>query len=382
MFAPATDAHGVCKGVPKPPILYTQAMRLSLRFAVACIVFTLSSVPVAFASDDGISRRNGFLLMWQSISRPIFQTRERPFSDVQKGSAGWEELTFAKSRGLLDDTEELFRPEEPLDRATALLWLFRLRNLEPISDTTPKANDIIQPEHVSALALRYGLSDDNGNQYLTQDALLTILRTLDGALAAEEHEVSLYSEKFHGKGTACGEAFDMNALTAAHRSFPCNTLVKVTNVENGKTVTVRINDRGPYVKGRDMDLSLAAFTALEDRSKGKFQARFERLGDALLRSDCTDDLFRRRVGRKVMLTPGIPRTFALGKTLTLKSASFFAVERVVYPDGSTVDFQEWIGPDETYAFSPQAIGTYGFVLRDTAGMRRTIEMAVASCEEQ
>jgi len=69
---------------------------------------------------------------------------------------------------------------------------------------------------------------------------------------------SWYGADFHGLATASGEVYDMEALTGAHRTLPLGTLVKVTNVVNGKQVLVRINDRGPYVKGRIVDLSHAA----------------------------------------------------------------------------------------------------------------------------
>jgi len=69
---------------------------------------------------------------------------------------------------------------------------------------------------------------------------------------------SYYGKKFHGKTTSNGEIFDMNGLTAAHKELPFGTILKVTNEDNGKTVTVRINDRGPFVAGRDLDLSLGA----------------------------------------------------------------------------------------------------------------------------
>ncbi len=67
-----------------------------------------------------------------------------------------------------------------------------------------------------------------------------------------------YGKDFHGKRTANGERFDMNKLTAAHRTLPFGTMVEVTNLSNGKKVIVRINDRGPYTKGRIIDLSYAA----------------------------------------------------------------------------------------------------------------------------
>jgi len=69
---------------------------------------------------------------------------------------------------------------------------------------------------------------------------------------------SWYGEEFHGRKTANGEIFNMYSLTAAHRSLPFNSIVEVKNLENGKKVVVRINDRGPFVRGRIIDLSYAA----------------------------------------------------------------------------------------------------------------------------
>jgi len=69
---------------------------------------------------------------------------------------------------------------------------------------------------------------------------------------------SYYGKDWHGRQTANGETFDHTALTAAHKKLPFDTKVRVTNPKNGKSVIVRINDRGPYVKGREFDLSEAA----------------------------------------------------------------------------------------------------------------------------
>ena len=69
---------------------------------------------------------------------------------------------------------------------------------------------------------------------------------------------SYYGKKFHGRKTANGEVFDMYKLTAAHRSLPFGTIVKVENIKNGKSVAVRINDRGPFKADRIIDLSYAA----------------------------------------------------------------------------------------------------------------------------
>lgn len=69
---------------------------------------------------------------------------------------------------------------------------------------------------------------------------------------------SYYAHKFQGRKTASGERYDKDALTAAHPNLPFDTIVRVVNLRNGKSVDVRINDRGPFVKGRIIDLSYAA----------------------------------------------------------------------------------------------------------------------------
>ncbi|MEV4827138.1 septal ring lytic transglycosylase RlpA family protein [Micromonospora sp. CA-248260] len=86
---------------------------------------------------------------------------------------------------------------------------------------------------------------------------------------------SFYDE---GQLTANGENFDPSALTAAHKTLPFNTKVRVTNPANGKSVTVRINDRGPFVDGRCIDLSRAAFAAIASVDLGELTVRYEVLG--------------------------------------------------------------------------------------------------------
>lgn len=86
---------------------------------------------------------------------------------------------------------------------------------------------------------------------------------------------SWYGPEFHRKRTASGERFDMNALTAAHRSLPLDTLVRVTNLENGRAVVVRINDRGPYHRGRIIDLSAKAARLLDMREDGVARVRLD-----------------------------------------------------------------------------------------------------------
>ncbi|GAB3363623.1 hypothetical protein GCM10027452_27270 [Micromonospora halotolerans] len=86
---------------------------------------------------------------------------------------------------------------------------------------------------------------------------------------------SFYDE---GQMTANGETFNPDALTAAHKTLPFNTKVRVTNPANGKSVVVRINDRGPFVAGRCLDLSRAAFAAIASTDLGELTVRYEVLG--------------------------------------------------------------------------------------------------------
>lgn len=88
---------------------------------------------------------------------------------------------------------------------------------------------------------------------------------------------SWYGPKFHGKQTANTEKYNQMALTAAHKTLPFGTMLRVTNPQNGKQVVVRINDRGPYIKGRDLDLSKGAALQLGMIEKGVIKVEIEKL---------------------------------------------------------------------------------------------------------
>ena len=86
---------------------------------------------------------------------------------------------------------------------------------------------------------------------------------------------SYYGPKFHGKLTANGEIFDMYGVTAAHKEFPFNTVVRVTNEKNGKSLLIRINDRGPYIAGRILDCSFGAAKKLGFVGEGTAKVKIE-----------------------------------------------------------------------------------------------------------
>ncbi len=97
----------------------------------------------------------------------------------------------------------------------------------------------------------------------------------ENAIFTEIGRVSWYGRWHQGRRTASGERFNMYQMTAAHRTLPLGTIVRVTNPLNGKTVKVRINDRGPYVKGRVLDLSAAAAKALGISHQGTAKLQIE-----------------------------------------------------------------------------------------------------------
>jgi rare lipoprotein A len=93
--------------------------------------------------------------------------------------------------------------------------------------------------------------------------------------AAGQGVASYYGAELAGNRTASGERFDPHALTCAHRSLPLGTMVRVTNLSNGRSVLVRVNDRGPFTRGRILDMSLAAARNIDMVRTGKAMVRLE-----------------------------------------------------------------------------------------------------------
>ena len=145
---------------------------------------------------------------------------------------------------------------------------------------------------------------------------------------------SYYADKYHGRKTSNGEIFNMYDLTAAHKTLPFNTKVKVTNLSNGKSVVVRINDRGPFVKGREIDLSKAAAVKIGMIKSGTAKVSLEIVGGS-------DGAANASQGQKTAASSGKAKgSFAktaaasgcdrwniqLGAFSSKKNASFFAAD--------------------------------------------------------
>jgi rare lipoprotein A len=108
-----------------------------------------------------------------------------------------------------------------------------------------------------------------------KDSIIILEPKTQIELYKEKVQASYYADKFHGRKTASGKLFDMHKLTAAHKKLPFGTMLKVTNTKNNKSVIVEVNDRGPYVKGREIDLSRMAFSKIAGIHKGHIEVNLE-----------------------------------------------------------------------------------------------------------
>ena len=109
----------------------------------------------------------------------------------------------------------------------------------------------------------------------TADRAIHSTTTPEGGAYIEEGNASWYGAPFHGRRASNGETYDMNKMTAAHRTMAFGTIVKVTNLTNGKSAVVRITDRGPFIENRIIDLSMAAAKAIESIGPGVVPVRLE-----------------------------------------------------------------------------------------------------------
>jgi rare lipoprotein A len=117
----------------------------------------------------------------------------------------------------------------------------------------------------------------------------TIYPAAAGYLPAEEvGKATFYANTLHGRKTASGEKYDKDALTCAHKSYPFGTQLRVTNLENNKSVVVRVNDRGPFIEGYVVDLSRRAAEAVDMISRGVVKVKIERLSAKEAKETGTD----------------------------------------------------------------------------------------------
>ncbi|OAN18726.1 hypothetical protein A3K86_07645 [Photobacterium jeanii] len=139
-------------------------------------------------------------------------------------------------------------------------------------DAAPEQSPTL--DHIEDAQPRYEPKSLAGNKsYTLRGQRYEIVKDTQGF--TQEGEASWYGKKFHGHKTSNGEIYDMYSMTAAHKTLPLPSYVKVTNQRNGKSAIVRINDRGPFHEGRIIDLSMAAATKLDVVRHGTAPVKIE-----------------------------------------------------------------------------------------------------------
>lgn len=129
----------------------------------------------------------------------------------------------------------------------------------------------------SIMRVRHGVTSRGisiGLAALVATGVIALVASAAPSPPAQRGLASVYSDHLNGKKTASGESYDSNGLTAAHRTLPLGAEIRVTNLANGRSVRVRVNDRGPHVEGRIVDLSSRAAAALGMRT-GVARVRLE-----------------------------------------------------------------------------------------------------------
>lgn len=166
-------------------------------------------------------------------------------------------------------------------RVTPFLWLILLAGCSSVSehkrydmadDAAPESSPTLN--HIEDAQPRYEPQSLAGNKdYTLRGKDYQIVDTRQPF--TEEGFASWYGKKFHGHQTSNGEIYDMYSMTAAHKTLPLPSYVKVTNTRNGKSAVVRVNDRGPFHDGRIIDLSMAAATKLDVIKHGTAPVKIE-----------------------------------------------------------------------------------------------------------
>ena len=148
--------------------------------------------------------------------------------------------------------------------------LFRPGEADTVPDDVPDVDAIPEPEVRAEPRSRAG-----NKSYSVLGKKYDVMQRVDGYV--EQGTASYYGKKFHGRLTSNQEVYDMYAFTAAHKSLPLPSFARVTNLDNGRSVVVRVNDRGPFHAGRVIDLSYAAAVKLGYRDRGTARVRVEAL---------------------------------------------------------------------------------------------------------
>lgn len=215
------------------------------------------------------------------------EATEDPFTDTPLSDWYTPYLILAKDKGIIEGyTDGSFKPAQNVNLAENLKMYFECFDniVYPSGDKYLFGDTPLESwftKYTMFAASRELLNIDANNniqpeQEMSRGYLAEIIYKLKQFSQGYHFgKATFYGAAVHGGGTASGETFDMYAYTAAHKTLPFNTMVEVTNLANGKSVTVRITDRGPYGPGRVIDLTSTAFKELAPLSLGIINVEYK-----------------------------------------------------------------------------------------------------------
>lgn len=160
-------------------------------------------------------------------------------------------------------------------QAARALSLARYPNTKMMMQVSRKTNIATWPKRAQKKLVAYMPSSESFKGVFQSIPRVKSKRSQPKVSEIQYGKASYYARKFNGRKTASGERFDMNKMTCAHRTLPFGTLVRVTNQSNGWSVKLRVNDRGPFTKGRIVDVSFAAAKALGMIKRGTARVKLE-----------------------------------------------------------------------------------------------------------
>ena len=256
-----------------------------------------------FRPTSLIKRAEALKVLGSAVKFHLFDTQERPlgslqatpeietiacpFPDLDKQAWYYSYICDAFHNQVVSGYPDgNFKPEQTINKVEALKMSILQSGLSTNIEFNDNFNDLTPLDwfwDYGRLANKnnFFVEDKSGNINPSQtmnrgDFSLLIYRILRSIQNNSEFgRATYYGGRFNGQGTANGETFSTYDLTAAHKTLPFDTIVKVTNLANGKSVTVRINDRGPYVNGAIIDLSTVAFTQIASQSTGVINVEVE-----------------------------------------------------------------------------------------------------------
>jgi rare lipoprotein A len=241
----------------------------------------------SFQPNKEVNRAEGLKMIFKCLEIDTeLESEPESFPDVPDESWFAKYVKKAQELSVVNGYEDgYFRPENKINRVEALKIIFELTGdelVEPEEDPyadTPKdswfAKYALKAKEKTVLDMNLDGNvhpEDNLTRGDIAEMIYRVKKSDEGYFFGK---ITYYGGYFHGRTTAFGETFDENGMTAAHLTLPYNTVVKVTNKENGKELEVRITDRGPYTKGRILDLAKAAFLEIAELEEGYVHGQYQ-----------------------------------------------------------------------------------------------------------